>query len=202
VLELASVGAYCWNITKVKNSGSKFITLRPCFLVDKDDDWVCPHRPSSTSLWQPILLLTFIQSGASLSRWLLHQCLPTAYIIAHHLATINSLVAGLSYRQSSTKSLRWSQHQPAVLPLCLPLLATVVIARRPAPTNALVASPFHHQLSTTVTVLRRSCHQPPPTFAAPVIGCLLRCCPQLALFITHCCVTINTLVAGAFAANC
>ncbi len=71
------------------------------------NDWVCPHRPTSTFLRQTTLL-TFIQNGESLSRWLLHHCLPSAFVIACRCVTIDTLFVGCFHCQLLTNFLRWS----------------------------------------------------------------------------------------------
>ena len=70
------------------------------------------------------------------------------------------------------------------------------IARRRATVDALVAGRFRDQSLTAA--LRRSPHQPPSAFAAPVVGWLLRCCPPPAIDIAHRRATVDALVASCF----
>jgi hypothetical protein len=66
-------------------------------------------------------------------------------------------------------SLFWSKD----LVNCPPMLPILVIAHHNSTINALIAIYFCRQSS--IAILRRSCHQPPPNFAAPIVCCLLNC---------------------------
>ncbi len=169
------------------------------------NDWVCPHRPMSTFLWQPTFL-TSIPKRASLSRWLLHPLLPPTFFITHHCATIDTLVAGRFCRQSSTTSLRWFQHQPLPV-LCCSNSWFVVVLLSAAAAHFCHGMPSYNRRCSCCQPLsppivnpcpQVTCHQPPPAFAASVIGWLFCCCLPPTFGIACCGMTVNSPVAGRF----
>jgi hypothetical protein len=165
------------------------------------------HCQSSTSALRRSCHQPSPAFAAPIIGWLLRPCPLPAFVIACRRATVDTLFASRFCRQSSTTSLRQTEHQPPPALGCSRCWLAVVLlssCRRPLlslhtvvqPSMLLLSAPF---ATNCWPLFRQSPHQPLPAFAAPIVCWLLLCCPPLppTFVIAH---PSTLLLPAAFAA--